>query len=334
MDDEIDIELKNLIRGEREKTSYYLASLQPEREKIVADFHDHVIAALEVTQGSVFEAKLPEFDSDEEQELHAVIDELVQASLEDQPLLLTGEVSVSGFGVYAINDSDDGEVALEVLGGGDTIRGYVDAYCVAPWVSTDIDQESPEHNRETLPDLWVRLEDVSRYDSNGQRMAKFPEMLISFTSPNLSYHKVERREDVTIETLEDDITPHPNELFYNDIFRDLCNDIENDLNYNHDGEFSLHERCEQAQDQLRLFMMGQTLEGMKFIVNATQLDSPYADISSDGDLKLEYLEPVIYKKDEGWRVGHGFWTLGDGNEYNRAIVHILPENITSIYLSE
>ena len=327
---DFDVALEDMIRELKEKQPFYLESMQREQDMITADFHEHLIATIELTQGSFYDAKFPDTASDEYEELSGSLIESMQRSFEKVPHILNGEVRISGEGVYVTTESDN--EGIEILEPGWALQGTITQYLAAPMLITTDGEFAPNVTQDSLPDLFLLAKNVTLFNEDGEKEGSFEQIHISFTRKTFDFRKIIRHPLINAPVEQQEVAPRQLiALFRGGEFRDFCNEIENYLNFSDDEDESLQQQHIRAHEQLiaktQEFDMQ---EGQRFVIQATEtLDNPMSDVQLDDNSVVEYLEPVICEVGDTWRVAHGFWICNDENDCT-TVVHILPEDIQSI----
>lgn len=354
MDDrEFNIELHNLLNNEAAKKRFYV-SVEEERTAVIDAFHDHyaalsvadeidtvedLMARIESTQKS----RSPEEDEALHDEFIASLNECLQKDIEQHPLLLSGEMRVSGEGIYLPlpepEDASDFIGEPEMLSDGTMIIGDIQFYSVESIVSyeqykriTSNQDEDPIYEEivET-PGIMLYLENARVIEPDMQEERAVGDVVVPLTYASLVFEKVDHHapEKKPQQSIEEPIDI--NEHFRSDFIRETCLNIENALNYNdYDIDEAQAER-EYYQAELKVYM--NAVDAQKPLslsaFTARMLSGDYMELTEQ---KAYYLEAVLVKVGENWRVAHGFEIeTKAGNN----IAHVLIEDIVDVrYLSE
>lgn len=353
MDDrEFDLELEKLLSDERKKEPYGTESIKKELLAVVVSFYDHYRSLSEFEASASaddFLAKLlethgenaddaEEFDSD----LLGELDELIQSDLEKYPILLEGELSVKGEGIYMYdvdNDVDQPGTEVEILEEGMTLTGEIQQYAVLPMISYEAfmrmqSADSYEHLDQDdivgeMPGLWVLLRNVTVRDEVGSDVYSHEQALVPLNYPSLTLEKIVRYSDSVAELASAEQEMEPIEVaahFKSDFILELCNEIENDINYNEYTTSELRAAREDYQAELGIYMsmVDREEELVISVMNAIMMTG---DQTSFTNQIARYSDPILMKVNDSWRVAHGFEM--DTHE-GIHVVHILPEHLLEI----
>lgn len=353
--DDFELELAKLYSAERKKDLFYLESVERERQAVLSAFYDHYASVSKLQDTLTLEDILSEattgsagsFKDDDSIDDDAFVSplaqelgELIQQDIQRHEVLLSGEMQVSGEGVYMFTTdrpegTEDG-MGTEILEDGATLTGDIRYYSVAPMISYDDfmrtqrggDAESEALDVET-PGLWLFMENVAVTNAAGVTTETLDRVLVPLNYPSLTFNKVIRQSD---SVMAEEAQPEPSQVpvvthFKSDFMLETCNDMENDLNHNeYDGEES-HRIRAQHQDELSIYMAIVDREAPLTL-------SAFSAILHDGtevalaDESALYLDPVIMKINDMWRVLHAFQLVS--NEGTLRIAHILPEYLLAI----
>lgn len=351
-DKDFQLQVQKLIDEERRqaraKDPYILESLAQERQSLVMAFYDH-LASLQAfpditTADELLESLMSgheiidaiDWESETQQVLIDQIDELIQKDIEHLPELQTGELHVSGEGMYVyISDDDTFESGVEVgiFDEGMTIIGDINRYDIAPMHSYDtfLETQHPSSEpNEVLQEglgVWVLLKNAIVLDGAGQVVEKHDEVSIPVHYPSTCFHKVIRQQDASIATPEED-TPYVDvwAQFKNDFIIETCNTFENDVNYN---DYSAEERAllmEQYQDEVSIYMSGVNPE-TPLLLSASEALMADGKRLSINHAQAQYLQPVFLRAGTTWRIHHAF-AVGRGD--SETFANILPEHLLSV----
>lgn len=338
---DIDAELANLLKTEQEKAPFYVESLERERTELVASFQEHVIAVYSFSGDDFTIEKIASVDVEDakerEEDLYAQLDELALEDITRHEALLEGEMQVSGEGIYILDFDGEG-YPVEELASGETVRGTIDAYNVAPLVSADT---SETEGGLDMPGLWVTLKDATVYGPAGDEVRFSECMLVPMSMPGLKFGKVIRRfSEVVSEATGAPVAaveegalapkePNIREQLAGDLFQERCNEIENDLNYN---EYELEElqECRRTyQGELNLYV-GDIEPDEQLVITTIEAMLPMGGTIELLAQNVFYNGPTILKFPNSWRVVHGF-SVCDSNNGTEQLVHVLPETIKAAF---
>lgn len=352
-DSEFDIELAQLFNEERKKEYYYLVSVEQERQAIISAFYDHYMSVAEFRDVTTVDdflqnltaenTELLEQPADEDDDflspLATELNELIQKDIESYDVLLNGEMQVSGEGLYMMSPDEEGGSDVEILENGATMVGDIQWYSVAPMIPYELflqtqrgdsfEQPSSDAIASEMPGVWLLMNNVVVTDSNGVTTNEVDQALIPLSYPSLRFHRVIRQEEaVTMDVQEVETEQVPvQEHFKSDFMREICNDIENDLNHNeYEGE-EAHAVRAQHQNELAIYMGVVDHEAPLRLraFSATLLDGNETELN---DETVRYVDSVIMNIGGTWRVVHAFETTATDGTIN--IAHVLPEYIVSL----
>lgn len=339
MDDkEFQLAVERLINAERQesrtKEPYILESLESERRALLGVFIDHYVALQHFTVMTTLDEIINTIersgldDADDEErldELSSQLEELMQDELQKYPEVLSGEIRISGQGVYLYasdNDVDD-DVMVDTFDDGVTINGEVDWYTVAPLPSDDTAGGLG---------LWVLLKRAAVINGAGERVAGYDEVSVPVTLPGLHMHKIIRQSDATGSLIEPDVAAvNIWTQFKNDFILDMCNSFENDLNYNDYDADEHQQRREMHQNEIAIFMSAVESD-CTIRVSAREACSLRGVVLQLTDVSALYLQPVFAQHGNSWRVYHAFEIETEGGELD--IVHVLPEHLQQVERAE
>ena len=340
---DLDAAYENLLRSERRKAPFYVEHIEKERQEIIDAFSDHSLTVHLADDAFTLETLLnPPIDEEADSDRQLALEELLLKDIDAYEVLQGGEVQVSGEGIF-MYDSEEFETTTEVLSDGETIHGELYSFAVLPaFLSPEAFSAMQQTGQE--PDsvdgrlsVWAVLDHAVIYDGAGSEIHSTERILVPFSYPDLKFGKVIRRSfgmdahETTYETLTDSEIETVQELLTGDRFQQLCNDIENDLNYN------LYDANE--LQMLRREYQGRLNEQIAAVSPDLLLRlSGDAQIVGDDSLFLfdqeaQYSAPSIIKYPDSWRVVHTF-NLVDPQGDTYAFAHIFPEAIHEIVLKE
>jgi len=348
MDDDFEIELAKLYNEERKKEYYYLESVEQERQAIVMAFYDHYAAVSDFQEvqsvedflGKLLHEESAEAPSEEDDFMTPITEELnrlIQADIEKHDVLLGGEMHVGGEGIYMHIDND-GNNEVEVIENGSTITGDVSWYAVAPMIPYEAfmrmqrGDDSGEPDFEDLPmdmpGLWLLMNNIAINDENGIQTGTLEQAMVPLSYPTMTFNKVIRQKDAVMEKVESEEVHLPVAThFKSDFMLEVCNDIENDLNHNDYDSQEAHDIRASHQSELGIYMTIVTREDFLKVTafNAIMLDGNETELEAE---QVRYMDPVIMKINDTWRVLHAFEVITKDGGFN--VAHILPEHLLQI----
>lgn len=347
-----DAELWQLLETEQQKDqdhtlpeseAYGKMSLKEERAEILEAFYDHAmtVSSLEENELNV-EYIVHAKPRDNLEAIADEVNELLQSDLERRAELLSGEVEVRGiFPYFPEPDTDEYEAHDQVLLEGESLRGTIAGYRVAPMWShgTFIANEQLSDDdatvREKRPDqkelgICMMLQNASVIEPGGVEIATYETLLVPFSYPVVEIDKIIRH--ATKKSSESKAPSEPLNLLMHlkgYIFLDLSNDIENDLNFNEYTPQEIYQKHFEAQSQLKAFMGSVDLNEV-LVVSAELATSFDGEILQLEEREVFYDQATVVKEGAFWRVVHGFTVIDyEGTKRNKP-VHILPENLKTI----
>lgn len=353
-DYEFELGIENLLRSERKRMPYYLESVEQERFQVIMSFYDHYASLSEMTGitsvddflGSLQTPLRANEDTDEdwdvEDALIGELHELIQKDIEKFPVLLSGEMSVTGAGVV-MHDTDPQEeegasvMAVDEIEEGMVVSGDIHHYVVAPMIAYEtftswrndatLDSDQTNDSIGSTPGLWLRMTNVTVVDVAGQPISTFDSALIPMNYPSMRFHKIVRQNASAermpkAEEVKAPIITH----FKGDFITGIFTDKENDLNYGSYSDDELKEAREAHELEIGIYM------------SAVEQDEPLTltalnSISINGDEEgfankmARYVASVFMKPRDNWRVIHAF-LVEHGDEM--LLRHVLPEDIIDI----
>ena len=319
-----DAELAELLRGER------LESIEPVRRRMLDELYDHVVVLEsdrldDVTPGSALDLVAVNEEQYAEQ-----LDALMQVSLQRIEGVPTGELQISGDGMYiCLDDSVQG--GLEVLGDGDAIRGTVARYAVRSIVPYEIYRNPEILEQATYRDdpagLSVLLEDARLYLSDEDELQELGWVWIPLTYPSLQIHRVVPGVS-TDEREREAVEPTVDERLKGDNFLELCRVVENDLTYNKD-DYTPSEFAARYQEHLESLRecLGDVETDRPLLVTAHGMRIASGTTTELSDALAHYECPTIIRTGDSWRVAHGLSLITGSEDNPYVLVHVLPESI-------
>jgi hypothetical protein len=341
---DLDAELANLLREEKAKTAFYTESLNSDISSIRESFYDHAVALYSVETTSATT------NGEDEDEYESTHDELLRLTLSDidrYETLHDGEVRISGEGLYLF-DSDEWERAqIGVIDETVIIHGKIGYYSVAPMIdyatflkikNGALEDEVVEEDESGAPGLWVTLNEVV-FENAARDQEEIDRIIIPITFKGLSFEKVVRQPGATTEVNDqprdtgEHLLEDLREKFQGEAFLEMCNRIENDLNYN---EYTPGERevaWREHQNNLIEWSQEVGVERQLLISakDALQFDGERTELECD---LAYYAAPTIVKLPgdllgDKWRVVHGFTVIYE-KEGNKSVL-VTPLQITDVY---
>ncbi len=338
---DFDAELAALLKSEslgakdskedQPKQASYHEKLDEERNVITKAFHDHILRVHTFNEDITLESMFDIPDEASNEELYGQLTELIQEDIKKIGTLQDGEVYVTGIGPFMISpgeDEDDERVPVEMLEGEDSITGTFDRFAVAPLV--ELDEETSDLEVKEIPELWICLKNAQVMNSSGFVQYEYEEVMIPFTKKDLSFYKVIRTDTAAL-VENKPVFPERNvkEQFTGELFRQVCNDVENDLNLNKYDMDEMHRHREEHVYELRMHtddiepdeLFEITIENAKFLTTD--------ETKSFKNRNAYYDQPAIVKIEGSWRVVHGF-SIADDEGGELILVMVLPEDIKDI----
>ena len=354
---EFDLELKKFYSEERKKERFRVVSAEKERSAVLDAFFDHYRSSIELMGGMTVEDFLEEvnesavderneFSQDDDEavdELCSYLDMLSQQDIERYDTLLSGEMNVSGEGMFMFipDTGDDSRIGGDVgiIEEGMEIIGDIKQYKVAPVFPQEAlaqmeggESSSPADEVDVtglnVPGIWLQLENATLFDEMGGVVDTYEELMLPFGYTTLKFHKIIRQSDELAPAVKGESVRAPASThFKGDFILEIYNDVENDLNHNHHEGEEAHAIRAEYQLELNKYMNGVDREAFLQLdaSSAAMLDGSQRELSS---ARVRYIEPVIASANGSWRVIHAFEVYDSDNSIK--IAHILPEDITSI----
>lgn len=345
-DNEFELGLEKLNREERKKQQYYLESFEQGRRTIASIFNDHYTALSEFKDGVSVEdiVSFHELRTDDSQEeensLAKNLSTLINKDIEQSPDLISGEIHVSGEGMYmhstsgSSSEHQDREFAL--LEEGDALIGDIKYYSVAPIVSYEIYrhiQEGGDISDNDVDDkppvvlgVWIHITNATVQRREGCKEELIDEVFMPLEYPSLQFDKVIRHEDSVVQ--EKPIEMHIPVLvhFKNEFINEVCNNFENDLNYNEYTSEEHHALRAEYQSELDVYM-GMVDRDEELVVSTHDAIMLMGGTKEFINQTAVYSAPIIISIRDTWRVVHAFEVqTTDGVD----VAHVLPEHVIDI----
>ncbi|MGH7218281.1 MAG: hypothetical protein ACREGE_02465 [Candidatus Microsaccharimonas sp.] len=343
---------------ERKKLPFYVESVDPERTMLVEAFYDHYIslsspeaietvddflAATQVSREYVNEGDALNLDDEDTYDSGIVptLNDLLSKDVERYEIMASGELQVSGEGLYLFVPDNENDADSEVLEDGATLIGDISQYAALPSIAYEDFLRMQEGegsmwaNRSDdpveSPSPWLLIKDAALYDANGVQQMEYDMVMVPLDYPSLHFKKVIRQGGAEQESPRVEHVPLSTH-FTADFILTVCTDIENNLNYNRFHYDEFREEYELLRQDIGVYMMGVNTEKDIHLtaVEATLVDGTQASL--DGQV-VQYIEPTIVKYEDAWRVAHAFMMHTEDDGFN--VAHVLPEHISKIdYLDE
>lgn len=354
-DKQFNNELNNLLRSEAVKEQYRTESLGEAREELLTAFQNHYVA-LTVSQKmdtveDIFPTEVNEkqvqvseedtdvFD-DKNIELYAKLDELLEKDLLRYPELASGEVKLSGEGLYIHlpqpeEVSEDRAHSSDILEGGAVLFGDIDMYAVESFVSYNsflrlhyaLENPESEYHDDVVecPDLLLYMTNTVVVEADGVTSKHLGDVVVPMSYKSLKLEKVIRQSADIVKEKE----PEPVPLithFTSDFITEIYRDAENDLNYNERSQEDERESREDHQAEINIYMNGidKNLPLILSAFDSVLIGGKRRQLTND---IAYYLEAVFIKATSGWRIAHAFLVQDDKGTH---IVHVLPNDITKV----
>lgn len=331
--DNVDLEFQNMLRQGAEKKEEYSWSVEIERRKLVDSFYAHR-QSLDSFYGF---GTSDDGWSGQDDEI-VMLEELVQADVIGYEMPQHGDMEVSGNGTYMF-DTIEATTLVSSLSDGETIRGEIDRYAVAPMIKIN---EDGRDTSELAPVPWVLLKNAVVRTADGEPIETCENVLVPLTESELHFDHIRRVGDELknsevvgdfevqglIETEEIVVAVGIEDVTYDFRSHDLeqlRNDIEADLNYNEFTADELLQARREYQAELN-GVMRDVITDDKLIVSIND-----AQIVTGGTTDLigkdvYYNGPTIIHVYDIWRVMHGFTVLDENGEESQ-LVHAFAQSI-------
>ncbi len=341
---EIEMALQDMLHTEERKLPSAYTSLEPERFEVLTSFQDHIIAvdmpAEELTVDALFAPPKSTdtfYDDTIEVSREDLLTEFIRKDIESQPALTGGELRVSGEGFYYFTSEERGDDG-ETLSDGDTLHGYIEQYTVQPMPTQAYLQrlereDISEQDREpTLFDesdgIWVTLSDAVVFDQNGFELRSHDVVIVPFSYPGLSFHKIERQTTTQLAPEANRRVDTITLLLGND-FSERCSQMENDLNFNNYSGEELVERSLEHQEALDAHTAQADKERVLLLSYVEPLDISEKDYIEKEAL-VRYRQSLLCQDSDGtWRVQHCYEHCTDEDEVPKQFF-VQREHITAM----
>ncbi len=364
---DLDAELANLLKGiQPEKQKYkgqaFFVSIESERQEIIESFYDHAMSVHSLHEDITPETMFDAPSMDDIQKEYKALEELVAVDIGQHEALVQGEYRISGEGIFmsfpqdlhetdrtvliteeiddedSYGEDDDSGFSIEILDDGDTLRGEISHYEVIPTVSyeelshlktNDID-DAELITDEGVPGVWVSLKNVTQYDTSGIEIRTFGSVMVPFTVAGLQFEKAEYQfEELAPKIDSEQLGREFKEKFSGSLFREHCNDIENDLNHNGYSDDEIRAKGAEYLEELGYYIKD-VKPGEEMLLTALDgIDPKSKDQVMIIEQKVYYNAPTLLSISDSWRVVHSFYTITAQGAAPR-VVNVLPENILSI----
>ena len=323
MDDELELEFKNLLRDEERRNMMPVyESLDLDRRALKKAFDDHVVSILAATADmrpdfflSEMPVKTPKEVYAEQEELEETLGATLLKELDVLPELQQGQVSIEGGGVFHHIDEDS--VQTEFFTMGEMIQGDIKYYRVVHDGSSEIDMPP-------VPTVVLFLGGATLTRADGSK-AEYDELLLNLFHEGTVIRKLYFRELQPEKVNETEVAPDDVTSFFNDeVMVVLANDIEDELNFNtysQDEHFTRRAEC--------IFELEEAMRGIcgndPLRLTADEAVSPNGTEGKLDNAKAIYAGPTIVQLAGRWRVVHEFKILKEGSE--ESTVNILSEHL-------
>lgn len=320
----LELELINLLRNEQKK-DYYTESVEKERSLIREAFYEALLEYSDMPGDLTVESLLESqgattFDP----QLIQFLEERIFPLLARHKILLSGEMRVTGKGIYTLAAENGTMLDPQILDETETMYGNITGYAPSPLASKVPGYSSGEEEYVSTMELWVRLDDVVIEDPLGDEVDRLERAFVPFTALDFTFGKVVRSEaSAPIEL------PSPQAIDMHDYLigsdaKELYASIENALNHNVEyDEEELEALREEYLQDLRLYMDDGMPPYGNFLLSTSEVH----------EIKVGYSKPIITVVEGKWRVAHEFEVLGENNQTTDTVV-VLPEAIVSFTLIE
>lgn len=328
--DDFQAELENLLndeqrRVERERSPrIYLESLEPERRRVVDVYNAQHMGAVGIFEDVTFEHFNATVDTRMLYDKNEAISNVVMAELESHEILHEGEVQFSGNVMLVDYQNEDGLPQHLSLTSGDVVRGEIDGYEIVSLVADD--KVTVDHTE--MPGIWANLTNVNAYLVGGE-IVHLSEVQVKINNPGVMMHRVvHETEDMLRGTSERQSEIDYKELLSGDVFRDFCNDLENDLRHNEyeADEIAVIRHEQQVQINEMLASMSQD---ERYLLSAHNVTPMVRDkVFSITERVAYYSGTTIVNIYGTYRVAHSFNLVNESEE--QMMVYVFPESIQAI----
>lgn len=325
---DLDAEFMHMARAEKYRSPSTFESIKRERQLVVDAFYDHLVELHSsgdlLTFDDFMQSTGPNPSGGSQELSHeeaTILNRCIQIDIEKYKLPLSGEMKVTGEGVYAVENNQHTLVGL--LHKDEAIHGTILYYFTAPLVSID---EAKEEVVQLAPALWVELKDAVLFGPDGNIITSAERMSAPFTQKSLDFEKVLRTGDVPL-TMDERlfVIDIRNQLAGRD-FLELAHTIETDLNRD---AFESNEARTQAHVNYQR-MLDENMRDIDInnelllsVNDATIRHGGNRDIVSE---KAYYNCPAIVPFLGEWRVVQTFTLIVDDDPFGK-ILYALPGSI-------
>lgn len=343
---------------ERKKLPFYAESVDAERDMLVEAFYDHYVslsspdsietvddflAATQVSREYDTERDILDLDGDDSYDAGIVpaLNDLLRKDVERCEVMASGELQVSGEGLYLFVPDLDTDADSGVFEDGATLIGDISQYAALPSIAYEdfLRMQNGEGNMWAnrhdepveSPSPWLLIKNAVLYDASGVQQAKYETAMVPLDYPSIHFKKVIRQEGGELGALEVEWVPLATH-FTAEFMHTVYNDIENNLNHNRFDYDEFREEYEFLRKDIGVYMMSVDTEKDIYLTasEATLVDGMHA--AFEGGV-VQYIEPTIMKYENSWRVAHAFMMHTHDGGFN--VAHVLPEHIVEIkYLNE